>query len=94
MVEFENVRWWNAAPAALAPILGLPIAVVAAWWRVRTSIGTGAWDFLIWLAIAQVLAGSPPSGTDWRLAGRSWPLLAVGSVAAVVYFCCSMLLQR
>jgi len=86
MVEFENVRWWNAAPAALAPLLTLPIAGVAAWWRSRTSISLGAWDIAIWFGIAQLLAGSWPSATDWRLAGRSWPLLVIGGVSASAYF--------
>lgn len=86
MVGFENVRWWNAAPAALAPLLALPIAVAAAWWRGRTSISLGAWDMAIWFGNAQLLAGSWPSATDWRLAGRSWPLLVIGAVSASAYF--------
>lgn len=86
MVGFENVRWWNAAPAALAPLLTLPMAVAAAWWRSRTSISLGAWDIAVWFGNAQLLAGSWPSATDWRLAGRSWPLLAIGGVGASAYF--------
>ena len=89
MVGFENIRWWNAAPAALAPLLGLPMSMAAAWWRIRTSIVTDTWDFLVWLMIAQLLAGSLPSRTDWRLAGRSWPLFTIGCIAAAAYSCWS-----
>ncbi len=85
MVEFENVRWWNAAPAALAPLLCLPIAVAAAWGRCRTPIAIGASDVAIWFGIAQLVAGAWPSAPDWRLAGRSWPMLVITGIAAIAY---------
>jgi hypothetical protein len=32
-VLFENLRWWNAAPAGLAPMLGYAIAAAVAMMR-------------------------------------------------------------
>ncbi|RQQ88750.1 hypothetical protein DF134_19125 [Burkholderia stagnalis] len=76
-VEFENLRWWNAAPASLAPLLGFPIAAVCAWWRTQSATVVDGWDILVWAALAQLIAGSWPSVSDWRLAGRSWPYAAI-----------------
>ncbi len=86
MVAFENVRWWNAAPAALAPLLSLPIAAASALWRTRTLATLEASDIAIWFGLAQLLVGAWPSPTDLRLAGRSWPLLAIAGISASAYF--------
>lgn len=76
-VTFTNLRWFNAAPACLAPILGLPMIVGAAWLRVR-----GGWQFqwvdlAIWSALAPQFSASIPSRTDLRVSLISWPLYAV-----------------
>ncbi|WP_244111956.1 hypothetical protein [Burkholderia diffusa] len=84
-VEFENLRWWNAAPACLAPLLGFPIAAAGAWWRTQSTSTVGGWDLLVWIALAQLMAGSWPSGTDWRLAGRSWPYAVVAAAGLFGY---------
>lgn len=84
-VEFENLRWWNAAPASLAPLVGFPIAVVCAWWRTRSATVVDGWDILVWAALAQLIAGSWPSVSDWRLAGRSWPYAAIAVVGLFGY---------
>lgn len=76
-VAFSRLRWYNAAPAALAPLLIVVLPLAVAWWRTR-----GAWQWLpVDLAIACLLApqwlSCWPSATDWRLAARSWPCLLI-----------------
>jgi hypothetical protein len=83
-VLMENVRWWNAAPASLAPMLGYGIAAGAAWSRLRNGFIFSPWDLLVWAALAQLLLASWPSSVDWRLSVRSWPLL-LAALAAVWY---------
>jgi hypothetical protein len=85
-VAFANIRWWNAAPVALAPLLIAPLLIGIAYWRVRDG-----WRFdplvdgMLWIAIAPQLLCCWPSGTDWRLSLRSWPLFLLGlaAIAAV-----------
>ena len=78
-VAFSNVHWWNAAPVALAPMLIAPLIFGVAYWRVSDG-----WHFdpmqdvVLWIALAPQLLSCWPSGTDWRLAMRSWPLLLLG----------------
>jgi len=80
-VRLANVRWYNAAPAALAPFLIIVIPLAVAWWRTR-----GVWHFESFdLALAFLLAPQFlsfwPSWADWKIAARSWPylLLAAGA---------------
>ncbi|WP_423383566.1 hypothetical protein [Burkholderia sp. LMG 32019] len=84
-VEFDNLRWWNAAPACLAPLLGFPIAAAGAWWRTQSATTVGGWDILVWAALAQLIAGAWPSVTDWRLAGRSWPYALIAAAGLFGY---------
>lgn len=81
-VVFANVRWWNAAPASLAPLLGFAIAPVVAWLRVRHGFHPSAWDAMLWLCLAQLLMAAWPSSVDWRLSLRSWPFLVIGTAGA------------
>lgn len=81
-VVFANLRWWNAAPASLAPLLGFAIAPVVAWLRVRHGFQLSAWDAMLWLALSQLLMAAWPSSVDWRLSLRSWPLLVIAAAGA------------
>jgi hypothetical protein len=82
-VRLANARWYNAAPTALAPLL----LVLLPWWIavLRTRPG---WHFtpldagLAFLIAPQFLS-CWPSATDWKLALRSWPLLALGAAAGL-----------
>jgi hypothetical protein len=84
-VRLANARWYNAAPTALAPLLLLLLP----WWAARMRTGAG-WHFtaldagLSFLIAPQFLA-CWPSAADWKLALRSWPLLAAGLGAAWVF---------
>lgn len=75
-VTLNRVRWYNAAPTALAPLLIVFIPFGVAWWRT----GTGNWrfepmDMLIAFALAPQFLSFWPSAIDWKIALRSWPYL-------------------
>jgi hypothetical protein len=85
-VTFANLRWFNAAPSALAPLLVLLVPFAVAAWRTPPG-----WHFqpldlgLAWLLAPQFLSFWP-SPTDWRLAARSWPYLIIIPVVAGLLF--------
>jgi hypothetical protein len=82
-VSFANLRWYNAAPSALAPLLVLFVPVTVAWWRTRGAWTFGPADLGLTLLLAPQFLSFWPSPIDWRLAWRSWPyvpLLAVGAL--------------
>lgn len=81
-VGFANLRWYNAAFAALAPLLAVPAIGYVAWLQVRHGWTPSAVDLMIWLVLAPQILCCWPSSADWRLAVRSWPLAAVAGVAA------------
>jgi hypothetical protein len=72
-VRLANVRWYNAAPMALAPLLllALPFLIAAA----RTGAGLAfTWtDAALAFLIAPQFLACWPSSTDWRIALHSWP---------------------
>lgn len=76
-VRLTRVRWYNAAPSALAPFVVVLLPFLVAWWRTR-----GGLDFQ-WLAVALAFAVAPqflacwPSSTDWKISLRSWPYLVI-----------------
>jgi hypothetical protein len=72
-VTFANLRWYNAAPAALAPFLVLLVPLAAAWWRTRGAWRFGPVDLLLTFVLAPQFLSFWPSPVDWRLALRSWP---------------------
>ncbi|UVW26924.1 hypothetical protein [Massilia sp. H6] len=80
-VSFANLRWYNAAPSALAPltILALPFAV--AWWRTRHGWVFEPFDLLLAVLLAPQFLSFWPSPVDWRLAARSWPWIPILLVA-------------
>jgi hypothetical protein len=72
---FSNIRWYNAAVTALAPIAILAIPLIYADWRVRdASVFTGG-DVAMMFFLAPQFLCFWPSRTDWMLALRSWPYL-------------------
>jgi hypothetical protein len=86
-VTFANLRWYNAAPAALAPFLVLLVPLAAAWWRTRGDWRFGPADLALTLLLAPQFLSFWPSPVDWKLARRSWPwLLIVLTTAALLYW--------
>jgi hypothetical protein len=76
-VTFANLRWYNAAPAALAPFLVLLVPLAAAWWRTRGDWHFGPADLALTLLLAPQFLSFWPSPVDWQLARRSWPWLLI-----------------
>lgn len=72
-VVLTRVRWYNAAPAALAPFLLILLPLLVAHWRTRAIWSYQAFDILIALALAPQLLSCWPSRVDWKIALRSWP---------------------
>ncbi|WP_323141366.1 hypothetical protein [Massilia phyllosphaerae] len=86
-VTFANLRWYNAAPAALAPFLVLLLPLAAAWWRTRGDWRFGPADLALTLLLAPQFLSFWPSPVDWKLARRSWPwLLIVLTTIAILYW--------
>ncbi len=84
-VTLTRVRWYNAAPAALAPLLIILIPFAVAWWRTRHGLQFVAADILIAFALAPQFLSFWPSLVDWRIALRSWPYLLIIAGAATLY---------
>jgi hypothetical protein len=74
-VAFANLRWYNAAPTALAPLLILAIPLAVAAWRVAQPWSFRWADLAIALLLAPQLLSFWPSRQDWRIAVASWPYL-------------------
>ena len=81
-VTFANLRWYNAAPAALAPVLVLLVPLAVAWWRTRGDWRFGPTDLLLTFVLAPQFLSFWPSPVDWRLALRSWPWIVIIIAAA------------
>jgi hypothetical protein len=86
VVVFENLRWWNAAPASLAPLMGFAIEPALAWLRVRHGYRFESADVAIWFGLGQLLASAWPSMVDWKLSLRSWPFALIGTGTAVLHY--------
>jgi hypothetical protein len=76
-VVLNRVRWYNAAPAALAPLLIILIPLVVAWWRTSSPWSFQLVDIAIAFALAPQFLSFWPSRIDWRIALRSWPWLFI-----------------
>lgn len=73
VVSFTNVTWFNAAPAALAPILILFVPLAVAWWRTLDGLHFTWLDATLALLLAPQFLSFWPSWVDWKIALRSWP---------------------
>jgi hypothetical protein len=83
-VTLTRVRWYNAAPAALAPFLIIALPFLVARWRTVPGWTFQPADLLIAFALAPQFLSFWPSAVDWRIALRSWPyLLIVAAVMAI-----------
>lgn len=80
-VKLTNVRWYNAAPAALAPFLIVLIPLAVAFWRTRLGLKFEALDIALAFALAPQFLSFWPSTEDWKIALRSWPYLVLGLAA-------------
>lgn len=76
-VTLTRVRWYNAAPAALAPFLIIALPLAVAWWRTRPGWAFEPADLPIAFALAPQFLSFWPSAVDWRVALRSWPYLFI-----------------
>lgn len=85
-VTFANLRWYNAAPAALAPLLVLAVPIVVAWWRTRQPWVFEPLDLALTFILAPQFLSFWPSPVDWRLACRSWPYAPLLVLALTGYF--------
>lgn len=86
VVVFANLRWWNAAPACLAPLAGYAIAPAVSWLRVRHGYQFCPADVAIWFSLGQVIAAAWPSIVDWKLSLRSWPFAVIGAGTFAFYY--------
>lgn len=82
-VMLTRVRWYNAAPAALAPLLVILLPLAVASWRTRPGWAFQPVDLAIAFALAPQFLSFWPSGGDWKLAARSWPYLII--IAGLTY---------
>jgi hypothetical protein len=88
-VTFANLRWYNAAPAALAPLLVLALPLSVAWWRTHGMANAGHYgppDLALAFLLAPQLLSFWPSPVDWRLAARSWPWALIVLAATVAWW--------
>jgi hypothetical protein len=80
-VRLTNVRWYNAAPSALAPFLVVLVPLAVAWWRTRSGLDFQWIDVALAFAVAPQFLACWPSATDWKLSLRSWPYLLIAAAA-------------
>jgi hypothetical protein len=87
-VRLANLRWFNAAPVALAPFLVLAVPLLLAGWRTA-----GGWHFE-WRDLAFAFLLAPqflacwPSSADWKLAWRSGPFILCSlALGTLVWWC-------
>ncbi len=79
-VTLSRVRWYNAAPAALAPLAIVLLPFAVAWWRTGPGWHFQWLDLLIAFLLAPQFLSFWPSLADWRIAARSWPYLVIIAV--------------
>ena len=92
-VTFANLRWYNAAPAALAPFLVLLVPLGVAAWRTGPGWQFGPLDLALAPLLAPQYLSFWPSPVDWRLAARSWPWLVLIAAGAALYLWHASLFQ-
>lgn len=83
-VTLMRVRWYNAAPTALAPLALCLVPLGVAWWRTRPGWQFEPLDLGLAFLVAPQFLSFWPSPSDWRLAMRSWPYLVLaGAIAGI-----------
>ena len=82
-VSLARVRWYNAAPVALAPFLVLAVPVAVALWRTQPGWQFQLLDVPLAFAVAPQFLACWPSSVDWQISLRSWPYLLI---IALVWF--------
>jgi hypothetical protein len=87
-VALTRVRWWNAAPAALAPLVLLAIPLAVAWWRTRNGLHFALLDAALAFLLAPQFLSFWPSSCDWKIAARSWPYLIL--ISLITWACFKM----
>ena len=92
-VTFANLRWYNAAPAALAPLLVLLLPFFVGWWRTRGQWAFEPPDLALMFLLAPQFLSFWPSPVDWRLARRSWPYVPLLALCLGLYVYHGQLLQ-
>ncbi len=80
-VTLMRVRWYNAAPSALAPLVLCVVPVAVAAWRTRHGWRFDPLDLGLTFLIAPLFLSFWPSPSDWRLSIRSWPYAVLGGLA-------------
>jgi hypothetical protein len=85
-VTLTRVRWYNAAPAALAPFLIILLPLLVAHWRTAPGWRFQPADLAIAFALAPQFLSFWPSAVDWRIALRSWPYLLIIAAAGALLF--------
>ena len=76
-VMLANVRWYNAAPAALAPLFILLIPAAVALWRTQAGLHFASFDIAIAFLLAPQFLSFLPSREDWKIAACSWPYVLI-----------------
>lgn len=79
-VRLTRVRWYNAAPSALAPFAVAVLPFMVAWWRTRSGLDFQWIDVALAFAVAPQFLACWPSSTDWKISMRSWPYLLIGAL--------------
>ena len=79
-VKLTRVRWYNAAPSALAPFLVALLPFVVAAWRTRAGLHFQWLDLALAFAVAPQFLACWPSRMDWKIALRSWPYLLIAAL--------------
>lgn len=84
-VSVQNLRWYNQAPIALAPLVLIPAAYYA-----YPYIGLmPRWSWMHWSALylmSSILFAAIPSWPDWKVAFKSPLFLLALAMAAAVGF--------
>ena len=80
-VRLTRVRWYNAAPSALAPFLVVALPFMVAWWRTRAGLHFQWLDVALAFAVAPQFLACWPSTVDWKISLRSWPYLLIAGLA-------------
>ena len=78
-VTFANIRWYNAVPVGLAPLLAVPLTIGL----VKTAPWSWTWAGVLYFwAAASALSQAWPSRADFDIAGTYWTGIASWGLGA------------